>query len=541
MQENELFESELLDETLNGVSDDNALNLAEGADRHILWQAKDFSIRELRLMEDDGTLIIRPDYQRKFVMDNKLSSRLIESILMDVPIPVIYIAEEKDGTFSVIDGQQRLTSFLSFIKGKYPDGRDFSLSSLKVLTELNKKKFADLDKSLQQKINTTTLHTIIIKKESQEDIKFEIFERLNTGSVKLNEDEIRNVVYRGNYVKLLSELENDDLFHKLVSKDNYKKRMIYRGMILRFFALSEKSYINYKPSIKQFCNKELRDNRNMTPDKQKEYRERFKKCLDLVNTVFGENAFKRFMFGNSENRNGKWNTNLNMSLFDIQMCGFANYEKHQIVPKADLIRESLMQLMTHNEHFIESIELSTSDKNQLQTRFRIWFDTLEKIVGQSNETRLFPYAIKKQLFQQDPTCKICGQQILSIDDAETDHIMPFSEGGTTTINNAQIAHRFCNRQKSNRTTLLETTFETSSMIDIFAIYKGMRVEAKYNPRQNIILYNDKVYDTPSAAGVKAIRDLGASENSTVNGWAFWRYVETETGEECFINELRNRT
>jgi hypothetical protein len=191
---------------------------------------------------------------------------------------------------------------------------------------------------------------------------------------------------------------------------------------------------------------------------QKEYRERFKKCTDLVNIVFGENAFKRFMFGNSENRNGKWNTNLNMSLFDIQMCGFANYEKHQIVPKADLIRESLMQLMTYNEHFIESIELSTSDKNQLQKRFKIWFDTLEKIVGQNNETRLFPYAIKRQLFQQDPTCKICGQQILSIDDAETDHIMPFSEGGTTTVSNAQITHRFCNRQKSNRTTLLETTF-----------------------------------------------------------------------------------
>ena len=92
-------------------------------------------------------------------------------------------------------------------------------------------------------------HTIIIKKESNDDVKFEIFERLNTGSIKLNEDEIRNTVYRGKYINLLAELENNETFHKLIKKDNFKKRMIYRGMILRFFALSEKSYLNYKPSI----------------------------------------------------------------------------------------------------------------------------------------------------------------------------------------------------------------------------------------------------------------------------------------------------
>ena len=144
-EEFELYEN-------NEVNDDTALVLPENINRKIFSEIIHFSIRELRLMEEEGSLIVRPEYQRKFVMDNKLSSRLIESILMDVPIPVIYLAEEKDNTFSVIDGQQRLTSFISFIKGKYPDNRDFTLSSLKILTELNKKKFTDLDRSLQQKI-----------------------------------------------------------------------------------------------------------------------------------------------------------------------------------------------------------------------------------------------------------------------------------------------------------------------------------------------------------------------------------------------------
>ena len=248
-----------LDELIQDETDDfgsvlenEELELHEEDSRKIVWQAKDFSIREFASMLQDGDLELQPEYQRKYVATPKIASKLIESVIMDVPIPVIYLAEEQDGTYSVIDGQQRLTSFLSFMNGKYPSGDTFKLTGLKVYTELNRKKFTELDREHQNKIRKTTLHTIVIKKESNEDVKFEIFERLNTGSIKLNEDEIRNTVYRGNYIKLLSELEENETFHNVVQKDNYKKRMIYRGMILRFFALSEKSHLNYKPRMKQF-------------------------------------------------------------------------------------------------------------------------------------------------------------------------------------------------------------------------------------------------------------------------------------------------
>lgn len=186
--------------------------------RKIIWQAKDFSIREFLSMKQDGELVLQPEYQRNFVASPQIASKLIESILLDVPIPVIYLAEERDGSFSVIDGQQRLTSFLSFIEGKFPNNEEFKLTGLKVLSELNRKKYEQLEKNLQTKIKTTTIHSIIIKKESNEDIKFEIFERLNTGATKLNEDEIRNTVYRGPYIRLLAELSENPLFHSLVRK-----------------------------------------------------------------------------------------------------------------------------------------------------------------------------------------------------------------------------------------------------------------------------------------------------------------------------------
>lgn len=447
-------EQEFLD-----VSDDNELELEQEEDeRKIIWQAKDFSIREFSSMLQDGDLELQPEYQRNFVATPKIASKLIESVLMEVPIPVIYLAEEKDSTYSVIDGQQRLTSFLSFINGKFPDGELFKLTGLTVFKELNRKSFTDLEKEHQNKIRTTTLHTIVIKKESNEDVKFEIFERLNTGSIKLNEDEIRNTVYRGEYVRLLSELEDNDTYHQLVRKDNYKKRMIYRGMILRFFALSEKTYLNYKPSMKQFCNKELRDNRYLTDEKAKEYRNKFLESVDMVKVVFGENAFRRYVPGDTENDSGKWiATRINMALYDIQMCGFANYSKNEVLRNADFIREAMLDLMINNIEFIESILIQTSDKTVLKNRFKIWFNKLDEIIGNNEyEKRTFTYQIKKKLFEENPTCAISGQQILAIEDSEVDHIIPYSKGGKTELKNAQLVLRYFNRQKNNRQHLEES-------------------------------------------------------------------------------------
>lgn len=449
MEENYLTHEEELE--IDAVVEDDVELDVEAGQRKIIWQAKDFSIREFLTMKNDGELILQPIYQRNFVATDLIASKLIESILLDVPIPVVYLAEEQDGSFSVIDGQQRLTSFLSFLEGKFPDSRPFKLSGLKVLSELNRKLFVDLDSDLQKKIRSTTIHSIIIKKESNPDIKFEIFERLNTGSTKLNEDEIRNTVYRGNYIELLAELSENTVFHSLVKKDNFKKRMIYRGMILRFFALSEKSYINYKSSMKQFSNKELRDNRELSSNKLKEYKARFEHCLDLVKVVFGDMAFRRYMPGDN-GAPGKWGeTQINMALYDVQMVGFVNYSKNDVLANADLIREGLLDLMINNQQFKEQITWQTSDTDVLKKRFRTYMDMLDRIIGDPQYSqRTFSYSVKEQLFKNSPYCAISGQKILAIEDSEVDHIIPYSKGGKTEILNAQLVLRYFNRAKSDK-------------------------------------------------------------------------------------------
>jgi hypothetical protein len=140
-----------------------------------------------------------------------------------------------------------------------------------------------------------------------------------------------------------------------------------------------------------------------------------------------------------------------MALFDIQMCLFVNYSKNQIITNSDIIRESLLELMTSNQEFIDCILLQTSDREKLKKRFEIWKNKLEEIVGEPKEERRnFSFQEKENFLKKNSTCVICGQKILDIDDAELDHKIPFSKGGKTEIENAQLTHRFCNRHKLNK-------------------------------------------------------------------------------------------
>jgi hypothetical protein len=305
---------------------------------------------------------------------------------------------------------------------------------------------------MQLKINDTPIHVIIIQKDSNEDVKFDIFERLNTGAMKLNEDEIRNSVYRGSYIELLDELAEDKTFDSLVNKPNFKNRMLYRGIILRFFALSEKDIHHYKPSMKQYCNKELWDKRNISKEKADEYKKRFRTSVDLCQSVFGKNAFRRFNPGKEGAVNGSWvASRINMALFDVQMCGFTLYDQSRFQNHYDEIRERMLDLMCNDPDFINAIEMKTSGRDQMNTRFKKWLDVLDSILaGSPPNPRTFPYAVKKELFDTDPTCEICHNQIMTIEDAEVDHKVPYSKGGPTTMENAQLAHRYCNRHKSDK-------------------------------------------------------------------------------------------
>lgn len=408
---------------------------------------KDSDIDGLYRNYQKGRLLIQPSYQRKYVWDAKKASLLIESILMNIPIPIVYLAATKDEKINVIDGQQRLTSIFCFIEGKFPDGKVFKLTGLQVHTELKGKTFKDLDESLKNKITDYSIRTITFTADSDPDLQYEIFSRLNTGSVALNSQELRNCIYRGEFNEFIKELASDSKYLALLGLKAPHKRMTDVELVLRFVAFYKNTYINYKPPIKMFLNDTMRQNINIDEVEKKKIREAFKRAVINLTSLLGSNSFRRFKILDKE---GVWENNrLNVALFDILMDSMARIEPTVLYRHLDAIKEAYIDLMVSNQEFVDSIIINTSDLPVVTKRFKIWNSVLDSIIGDDKvETRCFSKALKQKLFDADPTCTICHQNINSIDDAAVDHIDQYWMGGKTIPENARLTHRYCNMSRA---------------------------------------------------------------------------------------------
>ena len=417
--------------------------------RKIYTEQGDPEVDSLHRRFTKGRLHVQPIYQRQFVWDKIKSSRLIESALLDIPIPIVYLSEEKDGKENVIDGQQRLTAFFSFIDGKFPNNSEFKLAGLKVFTELNGKKFNELSEEFQDKISTYKMRVIKFKKESDGDLQFEIFARLNTGSVPLNDQELRNCVFRGRFNELIKELSQDKDFKYLIGIATPDRRMKDRELVLRFAAFHFNTYLNYYAPIKKFLNDTMEKYQNISSADESNLRNAFKNTVSIILSLLDNNAFKRYYRGDEKNKNGRWETQkFNVSLFDIMMYSFAREDKNTVFQNLDRIREALIDLMTTDQDFIDSIELSTSSKKAVTIRFDKWRFALQAILGVgTKEPRCFTYSLKEELFKINNTCVICGNKILHLDDAAVDHIIQYWTGGKTIPENARLTHRFCNNAR----------------------------------------------------------------------------------------------
>jgi len=425
--------------------DDEAVEL-DVKDRRVYSEKSDRTIFELSHQNKRGRLKLDPEFQRYYIWDDNTASRLIESVFLEIPIPVVYLAEDEDSRYSVIDGQQRLRSLIRFLDN------DLELQGLQVCRELNGKKYQNLGSELQNKFENYTIRVIEIRKHSHSAVKFEIFERLNRGSFKLTDQELRNCIYRGRYNSLLKELSEDKDFMSLLGLKEPHKRMFDRELVLRFLSFNNSTYLKYAAPMKRFFNIDMEQHREIADKQETDLRDAFRKSVQLTKTVFGNNAFKRFMPGTEKDQNGLWEKRrINQALYDIIMFGFTQYDKNQVVPLADAVREELIWLMTHDQEFIDSILISTSSRDKVYTRFEKWIHSLKEVLGApKTEERNFSVSLKEQLFTANPTCAICGQKIHTVDDSEVDHIEFYWRGGKTIPSNARLVHRYCNRKRGGR-------------------------------------------------------------------------------------------
>lgn len=437
-----------MDDLLEFEEEDGEIDLS--GNKKIDFTGKDSDIDGLYRQYEKGRLIIQPNYQRKYVWDAKKASLLIESILINIPIPIIYLAATKDGKINVIDGQQRLTSIFCFIKGKFPDGKEFKLTGLQVLTDLKGMRFTDLEEELQNKLLDYSVRTITFSSDSDPDLQYEIFARLNTGSVALNPQELRNCVYRGEFNEFIKKLASDKEYLALLGLTEPHKRMTDVELVLRFVSFYKKTYINYKSPIKIFLNDTMRENEYISDIDKTKIENAFKTAVTNLTSLLGENSFRRFKL---EKQNGYvWEkSRLNVALFDIMMDSMARIDTSVLMRHLDAVREAYIDLMVSNQDFIDSIMINTSDTSVVNKRFKIWNRVIDEIIQDDKaDTRCFTKEFKQKLYDVNPTCTICGQHISSIDDSAVDHIEQYWMGGKTIPENARLTHRYCNWSRARK-------------------------------------------------------------------------------------------
>lgn len=324
--------------------------------RKLHTETYDFTVETLVEKIKDETVFV-PKFQRRYVWTDIQASRLIESLIIQCPIPVIYLNQEGDEKLSVIDGNQRLTSIRRFIDD------DFSLKGLTAYPELEGNRFSELDPRFQRHILNRTLRCIVILKDTHPQVKFDVFERLNSGATRLTPQELRHGLYYGDLMSLASSVvKSAGLLTLLDIKVD--KRMKAEELVLRFWALNQ-DFSTYRKPLATFINGFADKHRKLSNAKKEEMTSLFTETLQSVVNLLGDLAFKIY------DQDFKVESSFNSALYDALMVGVArlstsNKLKRMSTAKAQTL---LGKLITTNEQFRKSISIATSDESQV--RFRV--------------------------------------------------------------------------------------------------------------------------------------------------------------------------
>lgn len=415
------------------------------------------TVRELWDRSCNGDLILQPDFQRGYVWDNGKASRYVESLLLGLPTPSIFLSEEYDGKWIVIDGHQRLATLFKYMQPLLSGrrGRDtdvelpygiltpLRLTNLEVLAELNGTEISALPMDDRYRLWDTSLPIVRIPKTAHPDMKYVLFARLNQGSMSLNSQELRNCLYRGPYNQLIARLSESGDFLRLWGKTGPDKRMHHRELVLRFFAFLHRRD-RYRTPFRAFLNDEMEAGRDLQPEDVEHYRRQFRLALDWASRVFGTEAFRQFRMGNDDDPAGKWGRRRYDLVYEVEMVGFAQFgdSLERFWNSASLSDRDALRVAMRNrlatvltsDRFIDSINQATTGSGAVSARFEAWLRALA-IVTQDFQARVQEGHVIEQTLGRSAVCARCPFPV-SPDDVVL----------TKTDQDWEPMHRFCGQR-----------------------------------------------------------------------------------------------
>lgn len=371
--ENKTLETDLAVDEKTSYSDDSLYNINS-------WGA-DFSFRELINMYDDNDLN-KPELQRKYVWGRVEASRFIDSILLGLPVPSIFLAKCKDETMLIVDGYQRLMTVRDFLNGVFSgDGKIFALSNTENINKRWRgKTFQQLQASEQRKIRTTTIHSIIFEQKMPDDdtAMFQIFERINTGGQILKPQEIRNCVYQGKCNSMLIELNKNEYWRMVLDMPSEDSRMSDMELILRYFAIKDLPKSSEKDAkqiiLMKYLNQYMSEKTKTSDDEIATKKEEFKKMIECIFKLYGKNAFRK------KNKDG-FQKRINQVIYDAVAIATANAIKENAIDYEVNYIERYKQLLDDQE-FKKRIQYRTTDIVNIKRRIQL---ASEKLYGVSYE------------------------------------------------------------------------------------------------------------------------------------------------------------
>ncbi|MDP4534701.1 DUF262 domain-containing protein [Alkalimonas collagenimarina] len=255
--------------------------------RSVAFDSYDITIRQLYEMICDEMIDIAPEYQRHFVWDEIRQSQLIESLFLGIPVPSLFMATNKDSTWEVIDGLQRLTTIVNYIGSDdvinrvNPNCSKLTIKGLEKLDGLNNSNYDQLPKSMQLMLQTRPIRVTVLNDRSDFNLRFDLFERLNTGGVTLHPQEIRNCVYIGEFNDFIKECAAHTSFKSVVKMTKTAERQgSYEELVLKFFGYYEKRN-EFVHGVKDFLNDYMAEKTNSFRNKN-ELKELFNETFEML-------------------------------------------------------------------------------------------------------------------------------------------------------------------------------------------------------------------------------------------------------------------
>ncbi|MBD9701681.1 DUF262 domain-containing protein [Streptomyces sp. ID01-12c] len=328
-----------------------------------------FSLRNILDQIDEGSIELAPDFQRLQVWRADQKSLLVESLLLQIPLPAFYFAEDADGSFRVVDGLQRLSTLHAFVRG---GENGFALGKLEHLNDLKDLRFTDLPVPFQRRINNTQLIVNVIDPTTPRGVTYEIFKRINTGGTPLNAQEIRHC---------MSSPRSRDILHRMTHTDAFAKatggrltnhiRMNDREMALRFAAFWLKDIEAYqeRPMMELFLMDatEMLDDPKQVPDERvAALEEAFDRAMTHAYLVFGEHAFRKWPKGDDYRRP------INRAMFESWSLALADpdHTTADLRARRKAIVQAARERMTTDVTYLNAITSSTTDRHRVDYRFK---------------------------------------------------------------------------------------------------------------------------------------------------------------------------